>query len=61
MGATLANEGVNPITNKRVLAAEHIPELLALMATTGSMMNRASGNILRAYPRKQALAVALLP
>jgi len=35
MGATLANEGVNPITQKRVLAAEHVPELLAVMAMTG--------------------------
>ncbi len=35
MGATLANQGVNPITNKRVLAAEHVPELLAIMAMTG--------------------------
>jgi len=35
MGATLANEGVNPITKKEVLAAEHIPELLAIMATAG--------------------------
>lgn len=35
MGATLANEGVNPLTNKRVLAAEHVPELLAVMAMTG--------------------------
>jgi glutaminase len=35
MGATLANEGVNPITSKEVLAAEHVPELLAIMATAG--------------------------
>ena len=35
MGATLANEGVNPVTNKRVLATEHVPELLAVMAMTG--------------------------
>jgi len=35
MGATLANSGVNPITGKRVLAAEHVPELLAVMAMTG--------------------------
>jgi len=35
MGATLANEGVNPITNKRVLDANHVPELLAVMAMTG--------------------------
>jgi len=35
MGATLANQGVNPLTKKRVLPAEHVPELLALMATAG--------------------------
>ena len=35
MGATLANEGVNPITNKRVMDARHVPELLAVMAMTG--------------------------
>lgn len=35
MGATLANEGTNPITRKKVLAAEHVPELLALMAMAG--------------------------
>ncbi len=35
MGATLANAGTNPITQKEVLAAEHVPELLALMAMAG--------------------------
>jgi glutaminase len=35
MGATLANGGINPITGKRVMPAEHVPELLALMATAG--------------------------
>jgi glutaminase len=35
MGATLANGGVNPITGKRVMPAEHVPELLAIMATAG--------------------------
>jgi len=35
MGATLANGGVNPVTKRRVLAAEHVPELLAVMATAG--------------------------
>lgn len=35
MGATLANEGVNPKTGKRVLDSEHVPELLAIMATAG--------------------------
>ena len=35
MGATLANEGVNPFTGKKVLDREHVPELLAIMATAG--------------------------
>jgi glutaminase len=35
MGATLANLGVNPLTNKQVMPAEHVPELLAVMATAG--------------------------
>ncbi len=35
MGATLANAGVNPITGKRMLPAEHVPELLAIMASAG--------------------------
>jgi len=35
MGATLANEGVNPATGKRLLLKEHVPELLAIMATSG--------------------------
>jgi glutaminase len=35
MGATLANGGVNPLTNKKIMPAEDIPELLAIMATAG--------------------------
>ncbi len=35
MGATLANEGVNPKTGVRVIDAEDVPELLAIMATAG--------------------------
>lgn len=35
MGATLANEGVNPLTKKRVMPAKDVPELLAIMATAG--------------------------
>lgn len=35
MGATLANLGVNPKTKKRVMKAEDVPELLAIMATAG--------------------------
>lgn len=35
MGATLANGGVNPISGRRMLPAEHVPELLAIMAAAG--------------------------
>ena len=35
MAATLANGGVNPLTKKQVMPAQHVPELLAVMATAG--------------------------
>jgi len=35
MGATLANLGVNPLTGQRMMPAEDVPELLAIMATAG--------------------------
>jgi glutaminase len=35
MGATLANGGKNPITGKQVLSSDHVPEMLAIMATAG--------------------------
>lgn len=35
MAATLANNGRNPATNKQLLSPEHIPQVLAVMATAG--------------------------
>ena len=35
MGATLAFGGRNPVTGKQVMDAQHIPGLLAIMATAG--------------------------
>jgi glutaminase len=35
MGATLSNGGVNPVTEKRMIPGEHVPELLAIMAAAG--------------------------
>lgn len=35
MGATLANNGVNPITHEQVIKPENIPEILATMTTAG--------------------------
>jgi glutaminase len=35
MAATLANGGVNPVTKKRVMQPQNVPEVLAVMATAG--------------------------
>jgi glutaminase len=35
MAATLANEGRNPITKKQVISPDHVPQILAVMATAG--------------------------
>jgi glutaminase len=35
MAATLANNGRNPTTNKQVMAPEHVPEVLSVMALAG--------------------------
>ena len=35
MAATLANGGRNPVTNKQVIEARHVPPTLAVMATAG--------------------------
>lgn len=35
MAATLANGGKNPVTDKRVMAEENVPGVLAVMATAG--------------------------
>jgi glutaminase len=35
MGATLANEGTNPVTGKQLLKSEYVPQLLSIMMTAG--------------------------
>jgi glutaminase len=35
MAATLANDGTNPVTNKKLLSPGHVPQILAVMATAG--------------------------
>jgi glutaminase len=42
MGATIANNGVNPATGRRVIKAENIPYILAAMSTAG--LYDSSGN-----------------
>lgn len=75
MGATLANDGVNPVTNKRVLDKNHVPKLLAVMATAGLYDNAGDwlyatgtpaksgvgGGILAVIPGKLAIGVVSPP
>jgi len=35
MGATLANNGVNPVTNQKVIDAKYVPKVLAIMMMAG--------------------------
>lgn len=71
MGATLANEGINPITGERALDAEHASDVLTVMLSCG-MYNYAgqwayevglpaksgvSGGILAVVPGQAAIAI----
>ena len=35
MGATYANAGINPVTGKKAVDAQHVPKILSVMATAG--------------------------
>jgi glutaminase len=64
MGATLANDGVNPITGVRALDCEHVPKVLGVMASCG--MYDYSGNWIHrvGMPAKSGVGggiVAVLP
>jgi glutaminase len=64
MGATLANDGVNPITGVRALESRHLPRVLSVMATCG--MYDYSGNWIYSVgmPAKSGVGggiVAVLP
>jgi glutaminase len=75
MGATLANNGVNPITGKRVIKAEDVPEILSAMTMAGlydgsggwawhvglPAKSGVGGGILAVVPGKGAIAVFAPP
>ena len=75
MGATLANQGVNPVTGQRVMHAEDIPEILATMTMAGlydgsggwawhvglPAKSGVGGGILAVVPGKGAIAVFAPP
>lgn len=71
MGATLANEGVNPVTGERALKAEYVRDLLTVMYTCGMYdfagewayntglpaKSGVSGSILAVVPGQMGIAV----
>jgi glutaminase len=75
MGATLANNGVNPATGQRVMKAENIPEILSSMTMAGlydgsggwawhvglPAKSGVGGGILAVVPGKGAIAVFAPP
>jgi glutaminase len=75
MGATLANNGINPQTRERVMKAEDIPEILATMMMAGlydgsggwawhvglPAKSGVGGGILAVVPGKGAMAVFAPP
>jgi len=64
MGATLANGGVNPLTQKQVMPAKHVPELLAVMATAGFYDESGDWMYTAALPAKTGVGggiVAVVP
>jgi len=75
MGATLANDGVSPVTGQRVIAKENVPEILAAMSTAGlydssggwawhvglPAKSGVCGGIIAVVPGKGAIAVFAPP
>ena len=75
MGATLANDGVNPVSGERVINREDIPEILATMTMAGlydgsggwawhvglPAKSGVGGGILAVVPGKGAIAVFAPP
>ena len=75
MGATFANDGINPKTKKKVIDEEYVPHILAIMATAGLYDNAGDwlyktgtpaksgvgGGILAIIPGKMAIGVVSPP
>ena len=60
----MANDGVNPVTGKRVLDADHVPGLLSIMLTAGFYDESGQWSYLAGIPAKTGVGggiVAVVP
>ena len=60
MAATLANGGRNPVTGKQVLSPEHVPSVLAVMATAGLYDDSGKWLFLTGLPAKSGVGGGLI-
>lgn len=60
MGATFANDGVNPMTGKKVLDKKYVPKILAVMATAGLYDNTGDWLYLTGTPAKSGVGGGIL-
>ena len=60
MAATLANGGVNPVTQKKVLEPKYVPEVLAVMATAGLYDNSGDWLFKTGLPAKSGVGGGII-
>ncbi len=60
MGATFANHGINPVTNKKVLDKAYVPKILAVMATAGLYDNAGDWLYMTGTPAKSGVGGGIL-
>jgi len=60
MAATLANAGRNPVTNKQVISYDHVPSVLAVMATAGLYDDSGKWLYLTGLPAKSGVGGGLI-
>lgn len=60
MGSVLANEGVNPITHKKIVGASNTPHILAVMATAGLYDNAGAWLYETGTPAKSGVGGGIL-
>ncbi len=60
MGATFANDGINPLTHTKVLDVQYVPRVLAVMATAGLYDNAGDWLYLTGTPAKSGVGGGIL-